>query len=481
MKKEIKNTKHHHLMRGVSYKIVVLAIGAFVLSSLNSCKKLIDIKQSSTQLLSASVFTDSGIVQSTIAGLYMTFASVQSGPYRCNISTLPGFSADELQYVGNTFDPYINNALLSTDTYVASIWSNSYGAIYVANSIIEGVTNGTGLSATFKNQAIAEARFIRAFCYFYLVNFYGDTPLALTTNVSQNSTLSRSPVADVYAQIIADLKFAQSNLPADYSISGGTRTRANKWVATAMLARVYLYFGNLSGDAGNYVNAEAQATALINNTALFGLPADLTKVFTPTSTEAIWQMYNDLNGYTWYANTVLPNPVSQVPTYVLNPALVNAFEAGDARKTNWTATLVYNGTTYTYPYKYKSIITGANAEYYTILRLAEQYLIRAEARAQQNNITGAQADITAIRQRAGLPATTASTQADLLTAIAKERRIEFNCEWGHRWFDLKRTGTINTVIGAAKPTFWKPTAALYPIPTGQITLDGNLSQNPGYN
>jgi hypothetical protein len=321
---------------------------------------------------------------------------------------------------------------------------------------------------------------MRAFCYFYLVNTFGDVPLILTTDVSKNSVMSRTPAADVYTQIVADLKFAQSTLPGDYSPSAGTRTRANKWVATAMLARVDLYLSDWAG-------AEAEATAVISNQGLFSLSADLNKVFTPNNSEAIWQLYNDLSGFTTYANTVLPNAVTKIPTYVLTPSLVTAFEPGDARKTSWTNTLVYNGATYTYPYKYKSIVSGANAEYFTMLRLAEQYLVRAEARAKQANISGAVEDINKIRARArvttvDLPDCLATISAgDCLTAIAKERRIELYGELGHRWLDLKRTGTVNAVIGAYKPSFWKPTAALYPIPSAEILLNNNLSPNPGYN
>lgn len=473
MKREKKNRCGLLLRSGAVQKIILLAAGMFVLGSLNSCKKLLDVDPAGASLLTTSVFTDSVTVQGALAGMYVSFAP-QAAAYRYSLSTLPGLSADELQYVGNTFDTFTSNSLLSTDANVAYIWSNSYSAIYNANSIIEGVTGSTGISPVFQQRAIAEARFIRAFCYFYLVNLYGDVPLVLSTDVKKNSTLARTSSAEVNQQIIADLKFAQSVLPADYSISAGTRTRINKWIATAMLARVDLY-------SSNWSDAEQQATAVINNSSLFSLPADLTKVFTPTSTEAIWQLYNDLNGYTWYAYTVLPNAVSKVPTYVLNPSLASAFEAGDKRKANWTNTLVYNGTTYTYPYKYKSVASGANAEYYTMLRLAEQYLIRAEARVKQNNLAGAQADVNIIRQRAGLAATTASTSTDLMAVIMQERRIEFNAEWGHRWLDLKRTGTVNTVMSALRPTFWKPSAALYPIPATEISRDASLTQNPGYN
>jgi starch-binding outer membrane protein, SusD/RagB family len=445
-----------------------LSIFIVLIIAFSSCKKLIEIAPPGSSLLTANVFTDSVTVQSTLAGLYL------QSLYRAETSMYPALSADEFQYVGTTYDAFINDALLSTTANVNTIWNNSYTNIYYANSIIEGVTASTGLTASVKTKAIAEARFMRAYAYFYLVNFFGDVPLILTTDVNQNSAKGRTDTADVYASMVDDLKFAQANLPADYSMSAGARTRANKWIATAMLARVELYLNN-------WADAETQATAVINTTSLFNLQADLTKVFTPTSQEAIWQIYNDATGYTWYANLILPNPVAKVPTFVLTPSLTAAFETGDARKTAWTSTLLYNDSTYTYPAKYKSLTIGANTEYFTPIRLAEMYLIRAEARTQQNNTGDAQADVSVIRNRAGLSNTTASDKASLLLAIEQERRIELSYECGHRWFDLKRTGRVNAVIGALKPQFWQPTAALYPIPTQQLSANANLKQNPGYN
>ncbi|MES2826674.1 MAG: RagB/SusD family nutrient uptake outer membrane protein [Bacteroidota bacterium] len=478
MKKDQPYNHPRCLTNGLGYKILPFLIVCLMASSLFSCKKLLEIKPSGSQILSSNVFNDSVTVQSAIAGMYVTGLATQASPYRFNLSVIPGFTADELQFVGSVNDPYINNNILSADVGTGGIWSQSYSAIYNANALIAGVTDNGAISIRFQNQAIAEARFIRAFSYFYLVNLFGDVPLVLTTDVNTNSKLPRAPAASIYAQIIADLKFAQATLPADYNtISNGARTRVNKWVATAMLARVYLY-------QKNWAEAEAEATSIISNTALFGLPTDLTKVFARAnstgSAEPIWQLYNDLTGYTYYASVIF-NQSSKIPTYVIRPSLINSFETGDARKTAWTGSVLYQSTNYTYPAKYKSVTSGANVEYYTMLRLGEQYLIRAEARLMQSNTSGAQADINAIRQRASLRPTTATTPNALMTAIMQERRIELNCEWGHRWYDLKRTQTIDVVLGAEKPTFWKPTNALYPIPASVVTLDNNIVQNPGYN
>lgn len=456
-----------------SYKKLagIIIVSFLTMISMNSCEKLIENNPAKTDLLDKEVFKDSATVKPALLGMYSSLVGNQT--FNLNYSVFPGMSADELQFVGNTYDAFINNALLPTQNNVNPLWANPYGVIYQANSIIEGLASGSNMSEGFKTRSIAEARFIRAFCHFYLVNFFGDVPLITSTDVQTNKLSPRKGTAVVYEQIIQDLIFAQANLPADYSVSGGERVRANKWVATALLARVYLYTRNWS-------DAEKQASMLLDNNGLFGLPKNLGEVFTPSSKEAIWQLYNTNNGVTEYASQVVPNPSNPIPTYVLTDELKNAFEAGDSRKTSWTATVVYRDITYTYPAKYKSRTQNSNEEYLTVFRLAEQFLIRAEARAQQNNISGAKADIFAVRDRANLGVTPANDKDAVLLAIEKERRVELNSEWGHRWFDLRRTGRINTVLGAVKPA-WKSDAALYPVPQIQRNNNPALSQNPGYN
>jgi len=114
-----------------------------------------------------------------------------------------------------------------------------------------------------------------------------------------------------------------------------------------------------------------------------------------------------------------------------------------------------------------------------ILRLGELYLVRAEAAAHLNNLTQALADVNTIRARAGLGAVNATSQTAALSAVMHERQVELCCEWGNRWYDLKRTGTAATVLGSEKTGF-TANAELYPLPQTQIQLDNNLTQNPGY-
>ena len=165
---------------------------------------------------------------------------------------------------------------------------------------------------------------------------------------------------------------------------------------------------------------------------------------------------------------------------------MNSFEANDNRKVigKWVKSVTVNNITYYYPFKYKiGRVNVPASEYSMVLRLAEVFLIRAEARAQQNIIDGAKFDINLIRTRAGLGNTTADDKASLLAAILHERQVELFTEWGHRWFDMKRSESLDAImtpICTQKGGTWMTTAQLYPIPTFELGLNSNLIQNPGY-
>jgi len=200
-----------------------------------------------------------------------------------------------------------------------------------------------------------------------------------------------------------------------------------------------------------YDSAEMQASGVINNTALYGT-SSLNQVFLKNSQEAIWQVqpvnigWNTPDAQIFILSPASPMTGTLNPVY-LSPQILAAFEPGDRRRTNWIDSVTANGIIYYYPYKYKSATFNAPVtEYEMILRLGEQYLIRAEARARQNNIPGAQADLNLIRTRAGLSSTTANDQSALLAVIGHERQAELFTEWGHRWLDLKRSGEIDAVI-----------------------------------
>ena len=463
------NNNRHIVLRAFQY-ITLLVTPVFF----SSCEKLLEVKPPVDQLVTSSIFADSTTAVAAVNGMYsQLYNGAGSGVsiYSYRISLMPAESADEIAPVQNTFNDFYNNSLTPANGDVSTLWADSYSNIYIANSIIDGA-QASSLSVSLKKQLTAEALFVRAFCNFYLVNYFGNIPLLTTSNTKENNEAGASTTEQVYTQIITDLTNARDALPKDYSISGGDRTRVNSYVASALLARVYLY-------KGMWAEAEAEATTVISQTSLYGMATDPNDVFLANSQEAILQFYTNVYGYTYFSQTLVPVGTDAIPSYAINDKLYNAFETGDNRKTKWISSVTVMGSSYRYPYKYKSR-TNNNAEFETAIRLAELYLIRAEARAQQNELPSAISDLEVIRSRAGLGATSATDQASLLLAIEHERQVELFCEWGHRWLDLKRTNRSTAVIGAEKPTGWQTTDVLYPIPQTAINTNPKLKQNLGY-
>lgn len=456
------------------------------------CKKLVDVNAPVTSSNADIVYSTDATAIAVLNGVYikMSQSGITNGITSTSLFT--GLSSDELRLFDGVTDPtyvgYYQNSLTSSNTSGMDFWISIYSSyVFVANSAIEGLNKSSGLTPAVKQQLLGEAKFIRAFCYFYLVNLYGDVPLVLTTDYRINSNIPRSAKADVYKQILLDLVDSKELLNENYLditllSTSSERVTPNKWTATALLSRSYLY-------NNDWVHAEEQATSIINNTNLYDT-VPLSDVFLKNNKEAIWQLQpvdNVVSNTSDARLFVLPvtGPNTYQNMVYLSDYLKKSFETGDNRKTTWTDSITTeNGITYAYPAKYKNNeIFSPVTEYTVIFRLAEQYLIRAEARAEQGNIEGATSDLNIIRQRAGLSPTTASTQPDLLTAILKERQVELFTEWGNRWFDLKRMGKADEVLKPIKRSSWQSTDQLYPIP--QTEIDKNISlkghQNQGYN
>ncbi len=462
-----------------------------------SCKKFVQIQPPQTEIAASTVYSNSVSAAAVMSGIYSNMIGNENGLSSGNysISYLQGLAADELTnyYNGAPNVQFYENSLSSSTGSSSNYyyWTELYNEIHVANAVLEGLATYTGVKPSIKQQLNGEALFMRAFLHFYAVNLYGNVPLVTTTDYLTNNSIKPSPKAVVFQQIIQDLKNAQADLPANFVDGAGVatqeRVRPNQGAATALLARAYLF-------NGQWDSAEAQATAVINNGTLYNLNS-LDSVFLTNSTEAIWQ-FEAPTGYNTYDAIyfVLTSPPGSNYSLVsISPYLLNAFEQGDKRLTNWVGIYTADSINYYYyPFKYKVIDNGDPTipvtEYTMVLRLAEQYLIRAEARAQQGtNMAGAVADLNVIRNRAGLANYSGATdQQSVLTVILHERQVELFTEWGHRWFDLIRTGNINSVMGApgnvcqAKGGVWNADWAFLPIPLSELQLNTNLIQNPGY-
>lgn len=478
----------------------------------SSCRKLIAIPAPINTITTTQVFSSETKANAAMAGIYSVMINgdkvqsvVSAGQSFLSaglLTIMGGLSSGEMDNYSGSNEPALN--LLSTNkltVYQADkagmAWETAYKTIYAANSVIEGIAASTAVALrdSTRKALTGEAKFVRAFNYFYLTNLFGDVPLALTVDFNQTRSMSRTAQQQVYQQIVADLKDAEANMPESYPTGNGERVRPNKATATALLARVYLYLGE-------YANAVAAATTLINNTAVYGLETDLTHVFLKDSREAIWQLKPtttdaSLKNATPEGYQLLPGIfVTGKTSFMLSGQLLKVFEEGDQRYVAWTdstdnsyGTGTFPGITH-YPSKYKigsgNAVYGADAEeYYVVLRLAEMYLVRAEAAANggPGGIAAAIADLNIIRHRAGLASLPANlTVVQVKAAVAKERQTELFAEWGHRWLDLKRTGMAHDVLSAmpVKQPWVGDYQLLYPIPVSEITVNHFLTQNPGY-
>ena len=460
-----------------------------------SCKRLVEVSAPITSLTNTNTYNNDATAAAVLTGLY---ANWSNGSNFCTgtsgISLLSALSADDLRMIqgasNTTYVGYYTNRLTNVNVEGSDMWSGIYPFVGVANSALEGIESSSGLTAAVKQQLTGEAKFVRAFCYFYLVNLYGDVPLTLTSNYTVNSVLARSPEDVIWQQVISDLKDAEGLLSGNYldaTLLNTTneRVRPSKWAAAALLARAYLY-------TTDYSDAESQADTVLGNSGLFAL-SSLNNAFLRASlgnNEAIWQLQpvnvgqNSPDASVWIIPSSGPDPVSY-PFY-LNSDLINAFDSGDQRRVDWIDSVSVGAATYYYPFKYKVDSAGAPlTEYTMVLRLGELYLIRAEARIQLGNLAGAMADINVIRERAGLADIGDSSVSALMNIVRHERRVELFTEWGHRWLDMKRTGVVDSVMGtagacAAKGGIWNPDWALYPISLYELQTDAKLVQNPGY-
>lgn len=465
-------------------KLLMLSVICLV-----GCKKYVQVDPPVTSIAGQNVYTDNATAASVITGLY-TYMSAGNFPFATGVNSFSvqcGLSADELTlFSGVTNSSFIAQYRNSLSSSVnPPFWMNLYQFLLTINSAIEGLDNATTLTPSVKQQLLGEAKFMRGFVFFYLANLYGDIPLTLTSDYKITSTLPRTGVDKVYQQVISDLNEAKSLLSPIYldaAVRNVTieRVRPTKWAASALLARAYLF-------TGDYVNAEVESSLVINNSQ-YSLVSNLNNVFLKNSNETIWQLQPVNSGWNTEDARVFVLPAagpngSSNPVY-LSSLLAGSFEPGDQRLTNWTSTRAVGATTYYFPNKYKSATSGASVtEYLMVIRLAELYLIRSEARAQQNKIAEAQADLNLLRLRAGLPNTTANSKTSLLSATLHERQIELFSEWGHRWLDIKRSATIDAVMTATAPvkgSTWNTNWKLYPIPVNDLQFNPNIFQNPGY-
>ena len=448
-----------------------------------SCEDFVEVPSPNNKLIQEDVFNNDATARSAMDGIYnQLFNAAFANGSRSSITILGGLSADNVRNINpNNFTKmqFEENELLPDNEDNLYIWASAYNVIYMTNSMLEGVNNSEELDTDLRLQLEGEARFVRAFTYFYLVNLYGDVPLVLTTSYQENQRVSRDPISEVYNHIIEDLRIAIDLLGTEYL--NQERTMANKYAAISLLARVNLYLEN-------WEEAENLSNQVISASSDYHILDDLDQVFLANSAEAIWQISpiggGGLVTHTNEGSLFIIHPVfSFLASIELRDDFIDTFKDTDKRLSNWVGYHTDEDAYFSYKYKIWNSSEFPIEEYSLVLRLAEQYLIRAEARARQGNLAGAIEDLDSIRHRAGLIALSETHpdmgQEDLLDLIMEERRKELFAEWGHRWFDLKRTQRANQELGETKP-LWENTDINYPIPAEERMKNPNLSQNDGY-
>jgi len=405
-----------------------------------------------------------------VAALLGAYSELQNNSYYGrDYVAFSYLSSGEAEWSGtyNQYQQFIQHDIVADNNFLAPMWAQIYRVVNTANHLIAKVPliQDRNLTEAERSQILGEAYFIRGLAYFDLGRAWGGVPLVLSPTGTKNdgAAIGRATLAQTYAQVLSDLDEAENLLSAVT-----VRTRASKEAAKALKARLHLYLEE-------WEHAEQLATEVIES-GNFNLVAPYTAfVQTKETEESIFELsYNnaDRNSHAHYGY-----PSSMGGRYEWHPADQLIAELTDPAKGGNRGELIsYNGSN-PYSTKYYRIGSGDDPAY--ILRIAEQYLLRAEARVKKSasDISGALSDLNLVRDRAGLDPLNLSDGQEILVAIEQERKLEFVFE-GHQWFDLIRTGRAAEVLGVTDTDKY-----LYPIPLNEIVADEALNpedQNPGY-
>ena len=455
--------------------------------SLSGCKNALDIEPQQS-IDAATAYNTSQKVSAAVVGAYARLDDPSL--YGTDLILVPELMGANGYITWNgSFANYRQigaHTQISTLSNAQSIWTAAYSAINQCNLILANLSAVT--DAGQRTQFEGEANFIRGLMYFELVRLYAQqynastaatqpgVPINLTaiTNVEQADTkLARASVEDVYKQVISDLQAAITKLPAQ------NVTRASKYSAEAILARVYL-------QQGNYTAARAMADDVIKQSGA-ALQGSVGAIFANrNSAESLFEIQqNDQNnagtsnaGLATFWAGYSPNG-DQTVLYgrgdvYIQPSFVNLYGASDVRGTDGrpaltTQKLIYVSDGNSKTGRYRTIKWRTYGQNIPVARLAEMYLIRAEASVRAGNDASALADINAIRQRSGATPLTSVVLNDVLL----ERQLELAFE-GFRIHDLKRTGRSVGTIASNSPTL------VLPIPQREINNNSLLTQNAGY-
>lgn len=382
-------------------------------------------------------------------------------------------TADNLIHNG-TFTQYreiSSKDMSASNGSPSALWGVIYSMSYIASFLYEGLPEIDIPQSEF-DEITATASFLRAYAYFVGAYTFGGIPIVTTTNVEENRQIPRASFEETLDFIESELLYALDKLPEETINSGEVTNGAVK----ALLARYYLYIEN-------WTEAEKYATDVIegNGTKEYVLEENFENAVSDFSTESILEIVysaNDNPGTStnFSINNLFVGRREIIPSSEMVLALQN--DGGDRQ-----IVIEFDGINARGSDNGWTIVRYGAFDNIQLFRLAEMYIIRAEARTQQNDISGqnsAASDINVIRERAGVPLIQGATQNQMLLVIENERRMELGFE-GHRWYDLVRTGRAETVMNEFTSN-WTQKDELWPIPLREIINNPSLKdvQNPGY-
>lgn len=467
-------------------KINIFILAIFILIGLTKCEKFLVEKPVSTANPDLVLQSVQGF-DAVLIGAYLPFTGWGSlfswDVFKLNESLV------DFQYAA--YDPAVSNGnILSTDWTVHFTWINLYKIVGSANIVISNLDKLK--NDPNQGRFEGEAKFLRAWAYFNLVQFFGDVPLVLEP-VKDPSTFEppRSPQADVYNQIVKDLMDAETKM----TDIGPQPSRVNKWIAKAYLSKVFLTMAGNPNKILTYSGSSTYSLALIKakeviSSNKYTINISYQKVFdTNGDPESIWEFKcPDLpyfNHFTFLSQGI----------FTPEQSFIKCFDANDVRGPAWgiNTSYILNGQTYIFPLptymKFVDQVKDASGQQYQstrsikIIRLAEIYLIAAEAENEVNNGPSQDAYkwINVVRERAGINDLNGLNKQSFRDAIFIERRKELYGE-GSSWFDLKRFNKFDLLKTTGR-TFVGPIDShlnYFPIFINEIDNNPNVKQNPGW-
>ncbi len=477
--------------------ILKFIFSGFILLNIMSCDDLLE-EEPKTFISPNNFFVTAGDFEAAVKGIYGITHGLTGGR-QTELKEVFADYNDVPESAEQTGDIWRNNPG-SNFWAIRQGWSVPYQVISNANQLLTAL-EGSALSENQKNEISAETKFLRAYAYFNLVQLYGDIPLRTETVKSVSETqIARSSQSEVYELIIQDLKDAETGLSATATQEG----RVNSFVAKALLARVYLASaGNPMNMTANYALARDKALEVIAGP--YNLLDDYAAVFKNTAytSESIWEvLYLDGVSSNGKHNQTAPTG-NQTAILLPSDDFINSFPLGDRRrdwgiKDKFTTSTGVDFVTRTYFNKFidegkleQQLPPSATQTDYSfpLIRLAEMYLIAAEAENEINGPDNAYQYVNVIRQRARIDDSDPSHVPDLSgldkdgfrAAVLNERKWELFTE-EHAWFDLKRTNSFDKVQTARGGQLIVPIGSYnttWILPDFEL-LNNNIEDNPPY-